>query len=491
MIRYGMGILIAAGSLAALGVVAACGDNSVGGPPTMATGSGGSSGSGSGNGGSSATGNGNGGSSPGGSAGTSSGMNVTCTGACCPSSATCYSAGPTGPGGGCMARIANTPDHIQLRQTWIDITSPKGNTIPLVLQTLNTFTQLNEAACNTPTGASGYMQAVDLDLKNGVSTVGYTTYVTDTTAAVSDGLCYGEIGQGVDAANPGWKDVADYKGNSAAIEKAFDFSLPASQMSPSADYPPGLPAPMPQPWKVGPTKAKRLDTDFNLATDRTSLLARLSATGDLGMAGFSGVFYYDTATGTSHGYSPVSFQLIYDPKANATDAKPTTLIAIPIREAELKYRTNDPAAPNCVGKYLPDNLDPSAGCSDPGMTATKPAWGGIFDTKTGEGDAAVTGYFLITELEQVYSVVLTQTLCVSYPTKDQSITDGWATATETRCRKSAKWNPSKADQSGLPMGDWCAATNSKATASCHDAYLSTSFHAFQAFKIKTDHCAAL
>ena len=492
-----LGILVTASSSAALGVVAACGDTSVGAGQATLANAGGSSGTTASSG--STPGNGgigvssSGGSTPvGGSTGLGTGMNVTCMNACCPSSATCYSAGPMGPGGGCMARIANTPDHMQLRQTWIDITAPKGNTIPQVLQILNTFTQLNEAACNTPTGASGYMQALDLDLTAGVSTLGYTTYVTDTAAATSGGLCFADIGTGVDAANPagGWKDIADYKANSAAPEKGYDFSLPASQMSPTTNWPPGLPAPMPQPWKVTAGKNKMLPADFNVAADRAMLLQRLSPTGDLGMAGFAGVFYYDRATGTTHGYSPVSWQVIYDPKANATDPRPTSLIAIPIREAEIKYRVNDPQSPNCIGKYLPNNLDPTQGCSDPGMTATKPAWGGIFDADTGEGDAYAQGYFLITELEQVYSVVLQQTLCVSYPTKDVSIANKWATATETRCRKSALWNPSD-PANGLPMGDWCAATNGPATPTCHDAYLSKSFHAFQAFKVKTEHCAAL
>ena len=41
------------------------------------------------------------------------------------------------------------------------------------------------------------------------------------------------------------------------------------------------------------------------------------------------------------------------------------------------------------------------------------------------------------------------------------------------------------------MGDWCAKTNSKATADCHDAYRSETFHAFQAFNVKSTFCKAL
>jgi len=74
--------------------------------------------------------------------------------------------------------------------------------------------------------------------------------------------------------------------------------------------------------------------------------------------------------------------------------------------------------------------------------------------------------------------------------------DGWATDTEKRCRKaknadgSAKWNPSD-PVNGIPHGDWCAKTNSAATADCHDAYQRKSFHAFQAYTVKSDHCSVL
>jgi len=418
MIRYGTAILIAAGACVATGV-AACGDDSV--APIM-TGTGGSANAG----GSGNTDTGGSGNTSGGGGASGSAPTGGCMGECCPSDATCYStsAGKSAPGGECMARIQNTPKHIQLRQTWIDLVAPKGNTIPIVLKTLNTYTQLKETACNTPDGASGYMQAVDLDLEAGVSTVGYVKY-TDPATALSDGICYVDIGTGMDSANAdmGWHDVADY-----AMEKNFDFALPADQMSSTAGWPAGLPAPMPQPWKVTATKAKQLTADFDLSKDREDLIKKLAPDGELGKDGFSGVFYYDDKLGTSHGYSPLSYNIIYDsPPMGATT--PQTMIVTPIREAELKYRVNDPAAPNCVGKYLASALEPATGCVDPGMTGamadSKNAWGGIFNTNKGEGDAGVLGYFLITELEQIYSRVLGMTLCVSYPTLDKSIMDGW------------------------------------------------------------------
>ena len=113
-----------------------------------------------------------------------------------------------------------------------------------------------------------------------------------------------------------------------------------------------------------------------------------------------------------------------------------------------------------------------------------------------EAPASIHGYFLITEIEQVYNIDLQKTLCVSYPGTDpkdptgktlEVDSEGFYDPTLASCR-SAKWDPTKRDGSGIPKGDWCAATNSPATATCHDAYQSKSFHAFQAFKVAKDHC---
>ena len=114
---------------------------------------------------------------------------------------------------------------------------------------------------------------------------------------------------------------------------------------------------MPQPWKVGPTRRKGLGR-LRSSKDRADLIKKLAPDGDYGKNGFTGVFYYDDKTGTSHGYSPLSYNIIYDaPPMGATT--PQTMIVTPIREAELKYRVNDPAAPNCVGKYLASAVEPA------------------------------------------------------------------------------------------------------------------------------------
>jgi hypothetical protein len=389
------------------------------------------------------------------------------------------------PGAECLAVRDNTgKPHIQMRQTWFRSIDPKGNTIPIVYGNLNQYTTLKDPTCNTPNGTSGYMQLIDFDLSDSdptkhVSTVGYATFVTDTKAVKTDGAVMAHI------VAPGWKDVATYNGTS------MDFSLPADQMSPSDKYPPGLPPPMPQPWAFEPTKAKRLTKNFDAKADRLTLLKMFDTTDPASIArpengGFTGVFFFDDKTGISHGFSPLSWLLIYDPlELNKTT--PTSFIIVPIREAETQAQFNDPTKPNCVGRLRADGM---GGSCVPSSDPTKPpwlGWPGVND-KEGEGSASVHGYFLITELEQIFSSVLQSTLCVSYPTAAQSAIDGWSTSSDKRCRASTNpkhWNPSD-PTNGLPPGDWCAETSDKPTASCHDAYRSDSFHAFQGFPIKLD-----
>jgi hypothetical protein len=79
-------------------------------------------------------------------------------------------------------------------------------------------------------------------------------------------------------------------------------------------------------------------------------------------------------------------------------------------------------------------------------------------------------------------------LCVTYPGEAKSATDGWSGAWGKNCRGSPKWDPTLPDDAGIPNGDWCSTTNSPATATCHDAYLSESFSTGQAFKVKPGTC---
>jgi len=167
----------------------------------------------------------------------------------------------------------------------------------------------------------------------------------------------------------------------------------------------------------------------------------------------------------------------------------TSHTTIPLREAEVKMHFNDPAAPDCVGVYRTDRLLPGGtpNCDDL-QDPLKPSWGCNGSCPAGQdGPATTDGYFLIAEVEQVYAAP-GATLCVTYPTQTQAAAQGFYNATDHDCR-TAKWDPKKADGSGLPQGDWCAATNSPATVTCHDAFRSHTAQTFSAAKIGPVTCA--
>lgn len=407
---------------------------------------------------------------------------------CWPTDTACYGENQSKdkPGGECLAVRDNTTkidsngiQHIQLRQNWIRATTPLGNTVEKnapVYTSLNAFTQLPWSQCRS-NGTSGYIQVFDflLDTKDqtkGESWVGFAKYVAaaDLDTTLKTGLCM------VDDVYPRPGDTDPY-------------ALPDSQMSDSTGYPVGLPKPMGRattPWHPKPTHAKRLAADFDLKgvgngypTKREELLASFEPGG--ANYGYDGVFFYNATTGESHGFARMSFLVIYEGQSK--------YITVPIREPETHATFNDPAHPNCVGAYRGDALDPANGCAssnDPN-DPTFPPWGfpGDPPDKRGQGPATTDGYFLITEIEQVYSSVLQMTLCVSYPTYDVSNAGGWAAGNPPMCRNSPNWNPTAANDAGLPQGDWCAATNSPATSTstCHDAYHSHSFHVFSAFPV--------
>jgi hypothetical protein len=494
MIRYGLGILAATAGTLGLIALQGCSDENGGAPPLPPGGAG-----------APGTGGGGpvGGANPGGNggAGATPATGSTCVGTCCPTEKSCYSNPATGngsPGSECLATQDNTgQQHIQMRQQWIRAVTPAGNSSGLVYAVLAGRTQLPWKACNQTggIGSGGYIQLVDFflgapgsDISTHYSQVGYAKYVPGPatpgdpafvpTDALTNGFCYGS---------------EDYAGDA-------NYRLAANQIGDGAGFPTGLPKPMALgagAWKVGPSKAKRLAADFDIGKEgnrtadqeakRVELLGKLDPAGEYGAAGFGGVFFFDDATGTSHGFGALGWVVVYD----ATGA---THIAIPIREVELRSKFNDPKAPNCVGKYLPDALDQTT-CSA-GQDPTKPGWGGGDCTAStgtaacgpGESAASTKGYFIISELEQIYAPDLQSTLCVSYPGTDPATSqprvqaEGFYDATRKGCLTS-KWNPAD-PTNGLPKGDWCAKTNSPATADCHDSWRSISFHAFAGAKIK-------
>jgi hypothetical protein len=374
-----------------------------------------------------------------------------------------------------------------MRQQWINATKPPGNTSSTVYGVLAGRSALEQPQCNmgktflSAVGTGGYIQLIDLyldpsgDITKDYGTTGFSPLVGQTPAEVTDlttpsgkGFCFSS---------------GTYYGDAA-------YRLKPSDMTPTTlpnvgSYPTGLPAPMalldasgnPVGWKFGPTRGKRLATDFNLATDRTKILSDL-ATDTVNQ----GVFFYDEATGVSHQYGPVAWVLVYD----ITKTHP---IVVPIREGEIRSTYNDAKHPNCVGAYRGGALTQADSCKS--VDPKNPPFGCLNDScPGGEGPATTHGYFLISELEQVFAADLNETLCVSYPGPDPASpntpvplvkTEGFLTADNKSCH-TTKWNAS--DPAGIPPGDWCSIDNSPAHDNCHDAWQSITFHVFSGANIQ-------
>jgi hypothetical protein len=383
-----------------------------------------------------------------------------CEGRCCPTAPECFpQQNPSAYSGAeCLAERDNTGQKLwQFRQTLSVSTRPPGNAVSLIADNLASRSELKWPACGSPSGTSGFIQLMELDREHDTSRVGFARFEPDPASALKDGLCFVEDTY----SDPKWG---------------------LGELYTPEGWPAGLPAPMPQPWKVAVVNATRLrdatgkPVEFDVKRDRAALLSRFEpGKGDLD-GKFNGVFSLDDTTGTVHGYAPVAFIVLYDDRAHYD--------AIPIRETEIRTQLNDPAHPNCAGSLLGDNPALPNACTG---NSTNRLWGcspgncadGVL------GQTIVEGYFLVAELEQIYNSVLGQTLCFSFPGPDGY--QGWKL--DKSCRSGAGWNP-KDPIHGLPPGDWCAATNGPATPQCHDAWKSISYSTFQAFPIRAGTCAA-
>jgi opacity protein-like surface antigen len=427
---------------------------------------------GNGTGGSGTGGSGTGGSGTGGSSGGGSFAE------CQPTAEVCYGNRPmTSPGNECLATIDNDgQDRVQMRQTWNRVIRPAGNTTETVYGILKTRTQVNLAECHM-TGNGGYIQLTDWDRSNKTDITqqtlrsGYSSYsnlpvrgATPGATLVSEGLCMVEWDHtfGGPATLPPVPDTA--------LTRWQDTAIPEAHRA------------LAQPWHVEPVTMTRVAEDFESATLRGTIPP------------LEGRFFVDETTAFLHTYTPLAYVTILDNR--------TSGIAIPIREVEVITQFNDTSF-NCIGRFRADAMDPTANC-DPQTNQANPQWGCVDDndcpplaglgTATGPGAAPSysRGYFLIVDLERVWSVTLGSTLCVSYPGQQKSEDDGWANDSPTgwglNCRGAPNWDPSLPDDAGLPMGDWCSKTNEAATTTCHDAYLSESYATGQAFKVKPDTC---
>jgi hypothetical protein len=470
-------LAVLTGGLSAAALVAACSsDDGEGGPECVGDcPSGGSTGAGA------TGGSGGGASSALAVCGGDTGRTCACEGACCPTEPSCYGSVPDGYGDECFAQrnqAAGTPneDRLQYRLTWARSTEPPGNTNPTVYQVLSSGANLNWPSSCNQSGLGIFIQLLDLDLTapdeadHRVRTgwAGNQSEVQGTTVA-ANGLCM--------------------------VEDTYDspnYNLPADQMTSTDGWPEGLPPPMARgprgqpaqnPWQVRPSVLARIPTsegDFNVGTDRQALLDRINNT-----AGADGLTFIDRATGYSHSYVPQTWVVV-------TLGVP---IAIPLREAETIYQVNDPAERACMGAYRSHSLLPAADCLS-ASDQLDPEWGHYRDIQgpAGQAPAVARGYFLITELEQVFSQTLGNTLCVTYPGEDPPGSGnlvvegtGFFDSGLGSC-VSSNWDPSTGS---IPKGNWCAATNGPATDDCYDAWRSVTYQTFQAFDVIDANCPGL
>lgn len=131
---------------------------------------------------------------------------------------------------------------------------------------------------------------------------------------------------------------------------------------------------------------------------------------------------------------------------DATDT--SKVVLLPLRQARL-YDGEISADNNCIGKYNAAGLDPVNLCLP---EDGKPAFidGGKLE-----------GFITIEEADTVVIDVLGQTMCVLLSADTLTYGDGGSPV--QRCKRDAN------DVITL-TGDWCAATNSAATADCKDAF---------------------
>jgi hypothetical protein len=442
------------------------------------------------------------------SGGRAAGPAGACSTDCCPTDPSCYStpAGNGSPGSECLATRDNTAEqHVQMRQTYINAVEPKGNAAgTLVYTILAARSQLPWAACsqpiNTSYGAGGSIELDDWFMQDTTArtftvgdyaSLGFATYVGSVTAS-GPTLC---LGQGQYTGIP-----------PTTIDPVLpDVRLGPQDMSPTTNWPAILASkypPMPllnadgtagTPWSVGPTKSKRLTVDFDVSTPsgRATVLAMFDPTSptyinDIPGDNYGGIFFYEPLTGYVHAFSPLAWVTIY-----GTTADPAHVVQIPIREVEKKGMVNDPAHPDCIGEYQATKANDGQRCAL-GSDPTTADWGGgncsqitgsaTCDASKGESAYVTAGYSLQTELEQIYSADLVSTLCVSYP--GVTLPAGFQGDGGSSCKGPA-WN-AEDPVNGLPLGDWCAATNGPATANCHDAWHSVAYQTFAGTNIKLD-----
>ncbi len=359
-----------------------------------------------------------------------------CEGQCCPTAAECFPNGdPTAPGSECLALRDNRgQDKIQLATVWRRNFLPVATTADVTYGFLLQRSSLPMPQCNQR-GLSGFIQlfewtryanGTELPIAEQTVRTGFAAWTEDSNEILTQGFCFLDFMH----TDPPWRTT---------------------------------------PRRVFATNAQRVESDFDVTDQafRESILA-----------GDEGVFYFDEATGRTHGFGPRGWVVIYENKDD--------LMAIPIHEVETFGQMNSPDVMNCAGRYRGDVLDPNTATPCQAASQSEPPYGCIDDQcPAGEGPGRTLGYFLVEELEDVHNSILNMTLCVNYMGQERAVSEGWADPADwgLNCRGSPKWKAGE-----RPRGDWCSKTNGPADAACADAWRSDSQGALAAMPMREGTC---
>jgi hypothetical protein len=399
-------------------------------------------------------------SASGGSAGSGGGTPSDCR----PTAEICYGDRPaSSPGNECLANIDNTgTSRVQFRQTWARAISPPGMTSSTARAYNALRTSLSLSECHTRGNGGGILisswDRSNPDIAQQTLTAGFARPLASgqvPTDKVLGGLCFAD-----------WSYT--YAG------PAQPTSVPIARWADLTDV---------QPWRVAPTVYQRVAADFT-----TEAAFNGTAQGD------SRVFINEN-TGYIHAFTP---KMMVSSLNSATEG-----FALPMYAVETKWKFNDGTF-NCAGRFRSDALTPETecgrdsaertsqwGCADDSACPPGPEFGSPGTPDAGPG--YTTGFYLIVDLERVFTSIYGATLCVVFaglPTQTL-VEQGWAASDPdgANCRGGSRWNPDLPDDAGLPPGDWCSRTNSPATTTCHDAYRSVSYGAAQAFKVLEGTCS--
>jgi hypothetical protein len=134
------------------------------------------------------------------------------------------------------------------------------------------------------------------------------------------------------------------------------------------------------------------------------------------------------------------------------NAAGTSTVLLSLHQARITHGTLS-SSNDCIGSYNAEGLSPTNSC----LPSTAPPVTGFIDA------GAVDGYMVLKEADQDLITAINETLCV--------LLSGNATMYGTVSSEAGGATVCKRDAMGniVFQGDWCAATNAAATATCADS----------------------